>query len=839
MGRGGAAIVAVSLLLTASLARANINEWTLSGGSVVKSNTPCPGGVGVNAVPGASLSSLDLTKAYLISANLTGANISSAILITAIASNGTLTNANLNDANFSSGTLTNAILTGATVVNTNFSSSNLTKSQLYSTASYQAMNLGGISLAYNNLNAWNFAGQNLTNSLLRNANLTSGTFAGANLTSADLSDGTLTNANFAGAVVTGAFFTFTNLTAAQLYSTASYQARNLQGISLNQNDLTNWNLAGQNLTNAVLASSELSGVSLTGAIVAGADFGTTDLTSSQLYSTASYQTHNLQGIVLSEDIIPGWNFSNQDLTGALLGNTTLTDGTLAGANLTNASLVGADLTNVNMTGAIVVGADFGSTGLTTSQLYNTASYQARNLPGIGLSGNDLAGGNFVGQNLTNAVFSLATLTNANFSGANMPGALLDSTLLNNANLRNANLQNAIFSLATLNGADFSAADLRGATDFDPTGTTTKNTILPDGTIQGLHLSGSNSLLIVRDYTGSMPIPIHVTGGMTIADSGTLQIVLSGPTWGSTISFDPGITVTFGGILDMAAPGVDPNSLLGQSIPLFDLTGVTASGQFSQVTSHLPSRYTWNTSGLYTSGTIDLTLSTTAAPVAGQWAYNGGGNWSTPANWSGGVIPGAPEDTAVFGSVLTAGTANVSLDMPVNLAGITFGPSGSAGYTISSAYFSGLTLSNTAGPATITSSSGTNEIAAPITLGSNLSVSASTGSILTISGAIVESGSSYRLSLNGVGELVLSGVNNYTGGTFVSGGTMVVTSPDALADGTNLTIGNPTAIPAVVAPASAIAVAPVPEPGTLALLSAVAVVLFGYSRRRQRTGQQTL
>ena len=40
----------------------------------------------------------------------------------------------------------------------------------------------------------------------------------------------------------GADFGMSNLTASQLYSTASYQAQNLQGIGLESNNLTGWNL---------------------------------------------------------------------------------------------------------------------------------------------------------------------------------------------------------------------------------------------------------------------------------------------------------------------------------------------------------------------------------------------------------------------------------------------------------------------------------------------------------------------------------------------------------------------------------------------------------------------
>jgi uncharacterized protein YjbI with pentapeptide repeats len=74
----------------------------------------------------------------------------------------------------------------------------------------------------------NLTGASLSNSTLTNANLTA-----ANLTNAELGSSTLTIANLTGAVVTGTSFydtTSRGFTAAQLYSTGSYQARDLQGI---------------------------------------------------------------------------------------------------------------------------------------------------------------------------------------------------------------------------------------------------------------------------------------------------------------------------------------------------------------------------------------------------------------------------------------------------------------------------------------------------------------------------------------------------------------------------------------------------------------------------------
>ena len=93
----------------------------------------------------------------------------------------------------------------------------------------------------------------------------------------DLFNGSiLTDADFSGAVVTGACFPCmalaagvgsrrrTGLTKEQLYSTASYQKRNLQGIDLAGNDLTGCDFSGQDLTNANLSGATLKHANLAG-----------------------------------------------------------------------------------------------------------------------------------------------------------------------------------------------------------------------------------------------------------------------------------------------------------------------------------------------------------------------------------------------------------------------------------------------------------------------------------------------------------------------------------------------------------------------------------------------
>jgi uncharacterized protein YjbI with pentapeptide repeats len=127
-------------------------------------------------------------------------------------------------------------------------------------------------------------------------------------------------------------------------------------------------LAGQNLTFATIVGTDLTGADFSGVIVRNSNID--GLTAAQLYSTASYQAHDLTGIELAGEDLDGWNLSGQDLTGA---------------NLSSSSLVAANLSHANL----------------RAYLYNV---------------------NFTGADLTHANLAAATLTNANLTNANLSGA---------------------------------------------------------------------------------------------------------------------------------------------------------------------------------------------------------------------------------------------------------------------------------------------------------------------------------------------------------------------------------------------------------------------------------
>src|SRR5262245_51588290 len=96
------------------------------------------------------------------------------------------------------------------------------------------------------------------------------------------------------------------------------------------------------------------------------------------------------------------------------------------------------------------------------------------------------------------------------------------------------------------------------------------------------------------------------------------------------------------------------------------------------------------------------LGRSAFATTGPWITNGSGTWNTGANWNGGNIPNATDDTADFNSLNLGADATVSLDIPVTLGGLTFGDTdvtSAAGWTIGGP--NSLTLSVSAGVPTIT------------------------------------------------------------------------------------------------------------------------------------------
>ena len=232
----------------------------------------------------------------------------------------------------------------------------------------------------------------------------------------------------------------------------------------------------------------------------------------------------------------------------------------------------------------------------------------------------------------------------------------------------------------------------------------------------------------------------------------------------------------------------------------------------------------------------ITVSDTGMTTTWTGTYNS--SWAGNGNWD----KGSP--AAGYTAVFSGGTQSaVSLgNAAPSLAGITFNNS-TASYTLAQGSgTTGLTLNSAGTAALVTVLTGTHSITAPITLSSNTDVSPIAGTLLDLAGNISGSGA---LTLDGPGELILTGTNSYSGGTIVDSGTLIVNTSTALLDGSSLAVGAggvfifdpsvsaaPLAGRATAAGSSGGVVEAVPEPGTWTLLAAaIAAMLGGTALRR--------
>ena len=240
---------------------------------------------------------------------------------------------------------------------------------------------------------------------------------------------------------------------------------------------------------------------------------------------------------------------------------------------------------------------------------------------------------------------------------------------------------------------------------------------------------------------------------------------------------------------------------------------------------------------------DIFVAQVTIPAA-RWASAVSGSWSTASNW-GGATPGAIGADVVMNAPTTSPVA-ITLDSPQTVGTLQLGNSGGrgVGYMLSGGGTDTLTLNNSGSGAMIAVTDGSHAVSAPVVLADNLAVSGSGTLAFGCSSSITETGGSRSLTMRGAGgTLILSGADDYTGGTIVTAGTLILASSTALAEGTGLTVGgwgesisdNPASVAFPDAQFQGTEFAdPVPEPGTLALLVVVMVPGFAAWRRKGRT-----
>jgi fibronectin-binding autotransporter adhesin len=228
--------------------------------------------------------------------------------------------------------------------------------------------------------------------------------------------------------------------------------------------------------------------------------------------------------------------------------------------------------------------------------------------------------------------------------------------------------------------------------------------------------------------------------------------------------------------------------------------------------------------------LTISMPITLSMAGSNGVFDTNGNASTlvgPLSGPGGLIVAGSGSLTLAVSNNYTGTTLVCngtllLGDPNALSGSTFDTSGTGELSFE-AGIGGFAFGGLQGSGSLLlTDNGSTDIA--LTVGLN---NAST----TFSGSLSDSNSGGSLTLVGTGTLTLTGTNTYGGGTFVEGGTLIVTNNEGLADGSSLFVGDAALFAPMIPSASA--VSPVPEPGTWALLMASAALMAMYRNRGWR------
>jgi autotransporter-associated beta strand protein len=325
-----------------------------------------------------------------------------------------------------------------------------------------------------------------------------------------------------------------------------------------------------------------------------------------------------------------------------------------------------------------------------------------------------------------------------------------------------------------------------------------------GSISNVGTAGAGKTFSVAFDTATASGTLDVVNQRSF-DVGTTTIALgtihagATPT-GSTVITSLGNHTETG---DASLGSFTPSSIQGLSLTTTDATDFL--GAASSQTA------TYNLSGIITAGILGSasftsivaaeldSISNVAVNVTGS-AFSGNGKWTSPVsgNWGTGEntnwtdsngIQAAPGTFGGFGGVDTATFDGTGAGTVISLNGVSPSVknvefSGSVGYMIDGTGGDTLTLKADTGSATLSSSSTAAQlINAPLQLASNSMVDVTGSGRLTVSGNIGES-ASHSLTKSGGGILELTGTtNNYSGGTSVSNGTLLVNNASGTGAGT--------------------------------------------------------
>jgi hypothetical protein len=477
--------------------------------------------------------------------------------------------------------------------------------------------------------------------------------------------------------------------------------------------------------------------------------------------------------------------------GTLAGSMNWTGGTLTGSGTLAGTLASSGGSNTLAGIGLQNSGTFAYTG---GQINNPsgAAAQLTNLPGglldfrsdgtvFGLNGGAGSAGTLVNQGTLRKSAGTGTsnvywaVTNSGSVQCNTTGAINFVAGLTNAGVvtmvSGGTISGDIASNAngSVQGPVGGTGTYAGSLTFNAGSTLSAGGGQPGALVVNNNLTMTTSTTFFERIAGTTPVTaysrVSVGGTVTLGNA-----TLSGDTTGFTPNGTPVFILVNNGPSPVSGAFVNAPTT-GSSVTI---------GGFTATIS-----YAGNAGSNATSGGKDVVLYNFIASGPGIPTWVGGGgdnNWSTAANWSGGVPTSASTTAVTF-----AGTNRLApvqdIASPITLNSVTFGPTAGA-FALGG---NGLNFVNNAStlPTLVQNSANAQTVGVPVTLTNNLTVAGSGAGGLTLSAAVTGAGS---LTMSGGFTLTLTGANTYSGGTAVTNGTLSVPNDGALgASGAPVTV----------------------------------------------------
>jgi autotransporter-associated beta strand protein len=368
---------------------------------------------------------------------------------------------------------------------------------------------------------------------------------------------------------------------------------------------------------------------------------------------------------------------------------------------------------------------------------------------------------------TEVTINGGSLTNSSVGGdvtVNSTGTLAGSTVTGNV---------AINSGGTMSGASHIGGAL-----------TASGNVTATGTVGGLVTLGSGAVL----QPGGNSIGNLTVGSLTLLSNSNLNFIFSNITSYDQVDVLGNLTLNTGINLSLFNTGLTPFTGTGNfDIILFG--GAFSGDPTADITIANPQAGLSYTFGVPTaSDSVRLIIG--SAGLDNSWNLTVGGSWGNGTAWSNGFVPPANATVHFFvgGTGLTQ-NASITLDGNRSAGGVQFSNSVYS-YSIDQGSGGNLILNNGANATEIDVFQGNHSITAPVILtAGGLATNISAGDILTISGVIGQNATAAVTNI-GSGNVILSGLNTYTGVTTITAGTVAVTtlanggSPSSLGESSN-------------------------------------------------------